>query len=103
MFGIGFGELVVIFVVALLVIGPDKLPEVAKTLGKALASLRKHQVEFKRTLEQELASPINEINETAHKVANDLQNTVNNTDVVNNADNKQDPPLDTNTNKDKNT
>ncbi len=34
MFGIGFTELIVIFIVALLVLGPKRLPEVAKTLGK---------------------------------------------------------------------
>ncbi len=34
MFGIGFNELIIILVVALIVIGPKKLPEIAKTLGK---------------------------------------------------------------------
>ena len=41
MFGIGVPELLVIFVVALIVLGPQRLPEVAKFLGKALAELRK--------------------------------------------------------------
>jgi Tat protein translocase TatB subunit len=34
MFGIGFWELVIIFMVALIVLGPKRLPEVAKTLGR---------------------------------------------------------------------
>ncbi len=41
MFGIGVPELLVIFVVALLVLGPQRLPEVAKALGKALAEFRR--------------------------------------------------------------
>ena len=36
MFGLGFGELIVIFVIALVFIGPKKLPELAKGLGKGI-------------------------------------------------------------------
>ena len=41
MFGIGMPELLVIFVVALVVLGPKRLPDVAKALGKGLAEFRK--------------------------------------------------------------
>jgi sec-independent protein translocase protein TatB len=41
MFGIGTPELLVILVVALIVVGPERLPEVARGLGKALAELRR--------------------------------------------------------------
>lgn len=41
MFGIGIPELVVILVVALVFVGPDRLPEVAKFLGKIFAEFRK--------------------------------------------------------------
>ncbi len=41
MFGIGATELIVILVVALLVIGPKKLPELARSLGRGLAEFRR--------------------------------------------------------------
>src|ERR1700675_330571 len=41
MFGIGVPELLVILVVALIVLGPQRLPEVARALGKAMAELRR--------------------------------------------------------------
>jgi sec-independent protein translocase protein TatB len=41
MFDIGFQELVIIFVIALLVFGPEKLPEVGRTLGKWLIEIRR--------------------------------------------------------------
>lgn len=41
MFGIGVSELMVILVIALVVLGPSKLPEVAKLLGKGLAEFRR--------------------------------------------------------------
>ncbi len=41
MFGIGTPELLVILVVALIVLGPERMPEIARALGKAMAELRK--------------------------------------------------------------
>lgn len=40
MFGIGFTELIVIAVIALVVLGPDRLPEMARVVGKAMRDLR---------------------------------------------------------------
>jgi Tat protein translocase TatB subunit len=54
MFGVGLPELVIILVVALLVVGPSKLPEVARSIGKALGEFRRMADDVKDTLTQEL-------------------------------------------------
>jgi sec-independent protein translocase protein TatB len=61
MFDFSVGELGVIFAVALIVIGPKKLPEVAKMLGKGLGSLKKTLDEVKEGVQTEL----NEIKDTS--------------------------------------
>jgi sec-independent protein translocase protein TatB len=54
MFGIGSTELLLIFVVALLVLGPKSLPKIARTLGRTLGEFRKVSTEFQRTLNAEI-------------------------------------------------
>ncbi len=54
MFGIGGTELLVILVVALIVLGPKSVPQIAKTLGRAMGEFRKVSTEFQRTLNTEI-------------------------------------------------
>ena len=56
MFGIGLPELVVILAVALIVLGPQRLPEVARMLGRAYGQLRRACEEFQNTIRQDLAA-----------------------------------------------
>lgn len=58
---LGFPELVVIFVIALLVFGPRKLPELGKSLGKSLAEFKKATNELKRTWEEEVKAEDEEL------------------------------------------
>ena len=51
---IGVPELIIIFVVALIVFGPRKLPELGKSLGKGLAEFRKASNELRSTFEEEV-------------------------------------------------
>ena len=52
--GLGMPEVVLILVIALIVFGPRKLPELGKSLGQAMSQFRKASDEFKRTWEQEV-------------------------------------------------
>jgi sec-independent protein translocase protein TatA len=54
---IGIQELAVILVVALLVFGPKKLPELGRSIGKTLAEFRRASNEIKRNIKKELDEP----------------------------------------------
>jgi sec-independent protein translocase protein TatB len=54
MFGLGFGEIVIIAILALILLGPDRLPDAAKTLGKTLREIRKHTDDLKEQFETEI-------------------------------------------------
>lgn len=57
MFGsIGMPELILIFAVALLLFGPRKMPQIGKSIGRALGEFRRASNEFKRTIEDEVAA-----------------------------------------------
>jgi len=68
MFGIGVPELLIILAIALIVIGPKKLPDLAKSLGRALNEFKKATREFKNSLDIDddintIKKPFNEIND----------------------------------------
>ena len=69
MFGsIGPAELILIFVIALLVFGPKKLPEISKSIGRAVREFRRTSDEIKDKIEQEIqASEFKEIKDDLKK------------------------------------
>lgn len=56
MFNLGFSELVVICVVALVAFGPDKLPELAKTVGRVFRELRRMTSEMRSAIHETVAT-----------------------------------------------
>jgi TatA/E family protein of Tat protein translocase len=53
---LGFPELVIIFIVALVVFGPRKLPELGRSLGKGLSEFKRASNELRSTLDEEIRS-----------------------------------------------
>ena len=62
-FNIGTPELILIFIIALIFVGPRRLPEVAREIGKILSDLRKMSQEFTTDLTRELEAPAKELAE----------------------------------------
>ena len=54
MFGLGFPELLLIFVIALVVFGPKKLPDLGKSIGRAMAEFKKATDDFQETVRDEM-------------------------------------------------
>lgn len=73
MFGIGSTELVIILIVALVLIGPSKLPDLMKSVGKGLSEFRRMSTDVKSTLEREIekADEAKRIEETKKELFGD--------------------------------
>ena len=73
MFGIGMPEMIVIFVVALIVFGPRRLPDLAKSLGKAVREFRNATSELKSAVN--LDSDVKDIRHVLDDVKANVRNT----------------------------
>ena len=73
MFGsIGMQEMIFIFVIALLIFGPKKLPELGKTLGKAMTEFRRASTELKSTFDREMSNLERETESTTKEISNNF-------------------------------
>ncbi len=67
MFGIGFQELILIMVVALIVLGPKRLPEAARAIGKFFKEFKSVTEEVKSSISTDISQIVNEEKEDHHK------------------------------------
>ena len=74
MFGIGMPEMLVILALALIVIGPKKLPDLAKSLGRTMREFKKATSEFKETIE--LEGELSEVKETFNDISSEVKDAV---------------------------
>ncbi len=74
MFGIGMPEMILILAIALIVIGPKKLPDLAKSLGRAMREFKKATSEFKETIQ--LEGELSEVKETFKDISDEVKDAV---------------------------
>jgi len=79
MFDIGFSEIVVIAVVALIVIGPERLPKVARTLGHMFGRLQRYVSEVKADISREMElDELRKLQSQVQSAARDIEQSVSN-------------------------
>jgi TatA/E family protein of Tat protein translocase len=74
MFGIGMPEMLLILAIALIVIGPKKLPDLAKSLGRAMREFKKATNEFKETMH--IDSELAEVKNAFNGISDDVKEAV---------------------------
>ena len=74
MFGIGMPEMLLLLAVALIVIGPKKLPDLAKSLGRALGEFKRATSDLKQSIESETG--IDEVRQSFNEVKEDIKQQV---------------------------
>src|SRR5512132_776280 len=77
MFDIGFSEIVVIAVVALIVIGPEKLPKTARTLGHLFGRLQRYVSEVKADISREMElDELKKLQQQVHSAAREIETSM---------------------------
>jgi sec-independent protein translocase protein TatB len=78
MFDVGFSEMLVIAVVALIVIGPERLPKVTRTIGHLLGRLNRYVTDVKADINREMEiEELRKFKEQFQDVAQSVENTIN--------------------------
>ncbi|KPA11842.1 sec-independent protein translocase protein TatB [Candidatus Magnetomorum sp. HK-1] len=74
MFGMGMPEIILILAVGLIVIGPKKLPELAKSLGKGIVEFKRASQDFRDTINVE--NEVEDLRETVGSIKHDIKNQI---------------------------
>ena len=87
MFGIGLPEMIIIAIVALIFIGPDKLPGVLRSIGKGIVELKRATSDVRSTVQEEMQKiedeiEIKEVRESAQDFKNELGGVANKIDPL---------------------
>jgi len=102
MFGLGMPEILMILAIALIVIGPKKLPDLAKTLGRAMGEFKRSAQDFKQSIDMETTvkditdiEGITEETDSKNTTLSDLKDEMNSNDLdtdnfKDNSDDKED-------------
>lgn len=77
MFDVGFSELVLIAVVAMIVVGPERLPKVARTAGALLGRLQRYVANVKSEVEREMQfEDLKKLQQEIHAQSKQVENTI---------------------------
>jgi len=95
MFGIGLPELIFIFIVGLIVLGPEKLPDVAKQIAKFVMQLKKTADEFKNDFDKDMGEDINKLKDIKDQLNIDPKKEIEDKlkDIYNPLDNASRPDM----------
>jgi len=88
MFGIGMPELIMVLVIALIVIGPKKLPDLARALGRGIAEFKKATNEVKANLE--IGEVEEELRGMEEELADSVSGLINQSEIAEESEAKDD-------------
>jgi len=93
MFGIGMPEMLLICAIALIVIGPKKLPDLAKSLGRAFGEFKRATSDLKESLE--IDTDLNDVTKPFDEITDDIKDSLDTpVDQMANESSESDPPED---------
>jgi sec-independent protein translocase protein TatB len=93
MFGIGMPEMLLICAIALIVIGPKKLPDLAKSLGRAFGEFKKATSDLKESLEVD--TDLSDVSKPFDEITDDIKHSLDSpADPMANESSESDPPED---------